>query len=45
MQSPWLLAYLAGRERAENLKKAAERHEQVRQARQARRARRRGRTQ
>ena len=42
MQSPWLLAYLASKEREENVKKAAQRREQVRQARQARRERRRG---
>ena len=44
MQSPWLLAYLASKEREENIKKAAERREQVRQARQARRTHRRGST-
>jgi hypothetical protein len=43
MQSPWLLAYLASREREENLTKAARRREQVRRARLARRGgRRRG---
>ena len=44
MQSPWLLAYLASKQREEDVKKAAERHEQVRQARQAQRDRRRNRT-
>jgi hypothetical protein len=42
MQSPWLLAYLASKEREEDVKKAAQRREQIRQARQARRDRRRG---
>lgn len=44
MQSPWLLAYLASKQREEDVKKAAERREQVRQARQAQRDRRRNRT-